>query len=149
MFWWRKGEQHLLPSSSGERSETGGPSGAEGDLHCKYGAWRFRPCGHRWVPRSAPLRGLPEDDGREGAEVRNDGEGKAGLKLAVMSKTTLATVALTQAGVAFELFPYDYDPDARRVGCFALSRAAGSPGLRREDAACRRMTEEGEHGRLG
>jgi len=25
----------------------------------------------------------------------------------------------------------------------ALSRAAGSPGLRREDAACRRMTKEG------
>ena len=28
-------------------------------------------------------------------------------------------------------------------GVFALSRAAGSPGLRREDAACRRMTKEG------
>ena len=26
---------------------------------------------------------------------------------------------------------------------FALARAAGSPGLRREDAACRRMTKEG------
>ena len=33
-----------------------------------------------------------------------------------MSKTTPATVALTRAGVAFELFTYDYDPDAPRVG---------------------------------
>ena len=28
-------------------------------------------------------------------------------------------------------------------GAFALTGAAGSPGLRREGAACRRMTEEG------
>lgn len=33
-----------------------------------------------------------------------------------MSKTTPATLALTKAGIAFELFPYDYDPDAPRVG---------------------------------
>lgn len=33
-----------------------------------------------------------------------------------MSKTTPATLALTKAGLAFELFPYDYDPDAPRVG---------------------------------
>ena len=45
-----------LSSSSDERSEIGGPSGAEGDLYCKRGAWEFRPDGRRWVPRSAPLR---------------------------------------------------------------------------------------------
>ena len=61
-----------LSSSSGERSETGGPSGAEGDL-------------------------FGQDVGSIG--VRNR---------------------------------------------FALSRAAGSPGLRREDAACRRMTKDTE-----
>jgi len=33
--------------------------------------------------------------------------------------------------------------DHRLRDRFALSRAAGSPGLRREDAACRRMTKEG------
>ena len=43
-----------------------------------------------------------------------------------MSKTTPATVALTKAGVAFDLFPYDYDPDAPRVGL----QAAEALGLR-------------------
>jgi Cys-tRNA(Pro)/Cys-tRNA(Cys) deacylase len=33
-----------------------------------------------------------------------------------MSKTTPATLFLTKAGIAFDLHPYDYDPDAPRVG---------------------------------
>ena len=33
-----------------------------------------------------------------------------------MSKTTPGTLHLTKAGIAFELHPYDYDPDAPRVG---------------------------------
>jgi Cys-tRNA(Pro)/Cys-tRNA(Cys) deacylase len=33
-----------------------------------------------------------------------------------MSKTTPATLALTKAAIGFELHPYDYDPDAPRVG---------------------------------
>ena len=43
-----------------------------------------------------------------------------------MSKTTPATVALAKAGVAFELFPYSYDPDAPRVGLQA-AEALGRP----------------------
>jgi Cys-tRNA(Pro)/Cys-tRNA(Cys) deacylase len=33
-----------------------------------------------------------------------------------MSKTTAATAALQKAGIAFDLHPYAYDPDAPRVG---------------------------------
>lgn len=44
-----------------------------------------------------------------------------------MSKTTPATVALTRAGVAFELFPYDYDPDAPRVGLQAAEALGMAP----------------------
>ena len=44
-----------------------------------------------------------------------------------MSKTTPATVALTRAGVAFELFPYDYDPDAPRVGLQAAEALGWAP----------------------
>jgi len=33
-----------------------------------------------------------------------------------MSKTTPATAALIRAGIGFGLHPYDYDPDAPRVG---------------------------------
>ncbi|MFC5371661.1 Cys-tRNA(Pro) deacylase [Brevundimonas faecalis] len=44
-----------------------------------------------------------------------------------MSKTTPATVALTKAGVAFELFPYDYDPDAPRVGLQAAEALGKAP----------------------
>ena len=44
-----------------------------------------------------------------------------------MSKTTPATVALTRAGVAFELFPYDYDPDAPRVGLQAAEALGWEP----------------------
>ena len=44
-----------------------------------------------------------------------------------MSKTTPATVALTKAGVAFDLFPYDYDPDAPRVGLQAAEALGVAP----------------------
>lgn len=44
-----------------------------------------------------------------------------------MSKTTPATVALTKAGVAFALFPYDYDPDAPRVGLQAAEALGVAP----------------------
>jgi len=33
-----------------------------------------------------------------------------------MSRTTPGTLFLTKAGIAFDLHPYDYDPDAPRVG---------------------------------
>ena len=33
-----------------------------------------------------------------------------------MSKTTPGTLMLTKLGIAFDLHPYDYDPDAPRVG---------------------------------
>ena len=43
-----------------------------------------------------------------------------------MSRTTPATVALTEAGVTFSLATYDYDPDAERVGLQA-AEALGVP----------------------
>jgi len=33
-----------------------------------------------------------------------------------MSKTTAATLALSTAGISFLPYPYDYDPDAPRIG---------------------------------
>lgn len=44
-----------------------------------------------------------------------------------MSKTTPATVALIKAGVQFELYPYDYDPDAPRVGLQAAEALGWAP----------------------
>ena len=44
-----------------------------------------------------------------------------------MSKITAATLALTTAGVAFTLFPYDYDPDAPRVGLQAAEALGKDP----------------------
>lgn len=44
-----------------------------------------------------------------------------------MAKTTPATMALTKAGMAFELFPYDYDPDAPRVGLQAAHALGKDP----------------------
>jgi Cys-tRNA(Pro)/Cys-tRNA(Cys) deacylase len=43
-----------------------------------------------------------------------------------MSKTTRATQVLTQAGVAFTVHTYDYDPTAERVGLQA-AEALGEP----------------------
>jgi len=44
-----------------------------------------------------------------------------------MSKTTAATVALTKAGVAFVLAPYDYDPSADSIGMAAAAAVGVSP----------------------
>ncbi|MCR5874853.1 Cys-tRNA(Pro) deacylase [Phenylobacterium sp. J426] len=44
-----------------------------------------------------------------------------------MSRTTPATLALTRAGVAFELATYDYDPNAERVGLQAAEALAVAP----------------------
>jgi Cys-tRNA(Pro)/Cys-tRNA(Cys) deacylase len=44
-----------------------------------------------------------------------------------MSKTTAATLALTKAGVSFMLLPYDYDPDAPRIGLQAAEALGKDP----------------------
>ncbi len=44
-----------------------------------------------------------------------------------MSRTTPATLALTRAGVAFELATYDYDPNAERVGLQAAEALGAAP----------------------
>jgi Cys-tRNA(Pro)/Cys-tRNA(Cys) deacylase len=44
-----------------------------------------------------------------------------------MSKTTAATLSLTRAGIAFRLFPYDYDPDAPRIGLQAAEALGRAP----------------------
>ncbi|GGZ26344.1 Cys-tRNA(Pro) deacylase [Asticcacaulis endophyticus] len=44
-----------------------------------------------------------------------------------MSKTTPATAALNKAAIAFELFPYDYDPNAPRVGLQAAQALGKAP----------------------
>ncbi|OWO97157.1 aminoacyl-tRNA deacylase [Rhizobium esperanzae] len=44
-----------------------------------------------------------------------------------MSKTTRATQALSQAGVAFTIHTYDYDPGAERVGLQAAEALGETP----------------------
>ena len=44
-----------------------------------------------------------------------------------MSKSTPATLALRNAGVAFQLHTYDYDPDAARIGLQAAEALGISP----------------------
>jgi Cys-tRNA(Pro)/Cys-tRNA(Cys) deacylase len=44
-----------------------------------------------------------------------------------MSKVTLATRALTVAGVAFTVHAYDYDPDAPSIGLQAASALGENP----------------------
>lgn len=44
-----------------------------------------------------------------------------------MSRTTPATLALTRAGVDFQLHPYTYDPDALRVGLQAAEALGWAP----------------------
>ncbi len=44
-----------------------------------------------------------------------------------MSKTTPATLALSNAGIAFTLASYDYDPNAERVGLQAAEAMGVSP----------------------
>ena len=43
-----------------------------------------------------------------------------------MAKTTPATIALANAGIAFEVVTYDYDPNAERIGLQA-AEAIGAP----------------------
>jgi len=45
-----------------------------------------------------------------------------------MSKTTPATLALTRAGVSFQLAEYAYDPNAERVGLQAAEALGVPPG---------------------
>jgi Cys-tRNA(Pro)/Cys-tRNA(Cys) deacylase len=45
-----------------------------------------------------------------------------------MSRTTRATAALTQAGVAFTVHTYDYDPSAPRIGLQAAEALGVAPG---------------------
>ncbi len=45
-----------------------------------------------------------------------------------MSKTTRATQVLQKAGVAFTLHPYEYDPDADRIGLQAAEAIGADPG---------------------
>jgi Cys-tRNA(Pro)/Cys-tRNA(Cys) deacylase len=44
-----------------------------------------------------------------------------------MSRTTAATLALSKAGVSFTSFPYDYDPDAPRIGLQAAEALGRDP----------------------
>ena len=44
-----------------------------------------------------------------------------------MSKATRATKALEQAGVAFTIHAYDYDPDADKIGIQAAEALGESP----------------------
>ena len=44
-----------------------------------------------------------------------------------MAKTTPATLALDKAKIAYELYSYDYDPDAPRVGLQAAESLGVSP----------------------
>jgi Cys-tRNA(Pro)/Cys-tRNA(Cys) deacylase len=44
-----------------------------------------------------------------------------------MSKSTPATIALTRAGVAFDLHTYDYDPGSERVGLQAAEALGEDP----------------------
>jgi Cys-tRNA(Pro)/Cys-tRNA(Cys) deacylase len=54
-----------------------------------------------------------------------------------MSKTTRATLALKDAGVAFTLHAYDYDPDAGRIGLQAAEALGVAP-----DAALKTLMAE-------
>jgi Cys-tRNA(Pro)/Cys-tRNA(Cys) deacylase len=44
-----------------------------------------------------------------------------------MSRTTAATLALSKAGVSFTPFPYDYDPEAPRIGLQAAEALGRDP----------------------
>ena len=45
-----------------------------------------------------------------------------------MSRTTRATLALQQAGIAFTIHAYDYDPNAERIGLQAAEAIGAGPG---------------------
>lgn len=44
-----------------------------------------------------------------------------------MSRTTAATLMLSKAGIAFTPYPYDYDPDAPRIGLQAAEALGRDP----------------------
>lgn len=44
-----------------------------------------------------------------------------------MARTTAATLALDEAGIEYKPFPYDYDPEAPRVGLQAAAALGKSP----------------------
>ncbi len=44
-----------------------------------------------------------------------------------MSKTTSATLALSQSGIRFTLHPYEYDPEAPRIGLQAAEALGRAP----------------------
>lgn len=44
-----------------------------------------------------------------------------------MSHTTQGTILLTKLGIAFELHPYDYDPEAPRIGLHAAESLGIDP----------------------
>ena len=46
-----------------------------------------------------------------------------------MSRSTRATLALTAAGVKFDIITYDYDPDADRIGMQAAESLGVSPSI--------------------
>lgn len=46
-----------------------------------------------------------------------------------MSRSTRATLALTAAGVKFDVITYDYDPDADRIGMQAAESLGVSPDI--------------------
>jgi Cys-tRNA(Pro)/Cys-tRNA(Cys) deacylase len=47
--------------------------------------------------------------------------------MGAMSRTTPGTLLLEKLGIAFELHPYDYDPDAPRVGLAAAEALGVDP----------------------
>jgi type IV secretory pathway VirB3-like protein len=50
-FFWRALSFVILRRPSRKRGETGGPSGAKGDLYCRRGAWSFA----LRAPRGSPV----------------------------------------------------------------------------------------------
>jgi Cys-tRNA(Pro)/Cys-tRNA(Cys) deacylase len=44
-----------------------------------------------------------------------------------MSRTTPGTIELTRLGIAFDLHPYDYDPQAARIGVAAAEALGIDP----------------------
>ncbi|MNE27423.1 bifunctional ATP-dependent DNA helicase/DNA polymerase III subunit epsilon [compost metagenome] len=73
-------------SSSGEAKRRPGDPAAPKAIFAGCAARGFSPSGRRWVPRSAPLRGLPEDDGRKSARLQP----ASGLRKLLVSSTASA-----------------------------------------------------------
>src|SRR5690606_32420772 len=117
---WRR-PARLIPSSSGERSETGGPSGAEGNLHS----------GRRWAPgqrrfaaclRMTAFKTLPIGAGAFGVEGRAIGAaGEArrnieGRGLAKRPQGAVRRCAIDRAGLRIHQGRPPSDPPVGRQG---------------------------------